>query len=396
MENKSNTKSLGLPILFAAVILSASMIYLGSQYQSSAVEDNRKQTEEVIQSFLKQDDFLTVEIEKGIQNFIRKQQEPQQQPAQNQQGGMQNMHKEQNRKAREAAEQATVIHQFAKATDHVYGNPDAEISLIEYASLGCPSCGEFYGTAKKLVDSSDGKVNWIYRHFPLSSSVSEEARQEAEISICMSELGGNDVFWEFNEKAYQATPEGAKKPELKQLYGIAKKMGIGEQAIQGCLDKGTANSRVKQDIDEGMKVGIQSFPGNILVNNVTKELSLLNGVGEAKILQIEIDRLLFQKDKSLQQQVKLGEKLFATNCAACHGDQAAGGKVIGDAQAPALNGSAHGWHHPDYDHFSKIKNGGKGSIMPAWKDTMSDEEIWAVMRYFQSFWQDDMLRASRG
>ena len=51
--------------------------------------------------------------------------------------------------------------------DHVYGNPGAVISLIEYSDFECPYCKRFHPIAKELVDKSGGQINWIYRHYPL-------------------------------------------------------------------------------------------------------------------------------------------------------------------------------------------------------------------------------------
>ena len=46
-------------------------------------------------------------------------------------------------------------------------NPDAPVTLIEYSDFECPFCKRFHDTAKRLVDASEGQVNWVYRHFPL-------------------------------------------------------------------------------------------------------------------------------------------------------------------------------------------------------------------------------------
>src|SRR3989344_7899897 len=53
--------------------------------------------------------------------------------------------------------------------DHLRGNADAKVFLVEYSDLECPFCAQFHETAKQLIDEYDGRVAWIYRHFPLDS-----------------------------------------------------------------------------------------------------------------------------------------------------------------------------------------------------------------------------------
>lgn len=97
--------------------------------------------------------------------------------------------------------------------------------------------------------------------------------------------------------------------------------------------------------------------------------------------------------------LRRGEALFATNCSPCHGAKGIGQNPAepnggyddgGNIIAPALDGSAHAWHHPDELLFSWIKRGSTlaESPMRGWEGRMSDEEIWAVIRYFQSLWPE--------
>lgn len=58
----------------------------------------------------------------------------------------------------------------AGATDldrHVYGEPGAPVTLVEYGDFECPYCGAAAPVLRQLVDSSDGRVRLVYRHFPL-------------------------------------------------------------------------------------------------------------------------------------------------------------------------------------------------------------------------------------
>ncbi|MFH5886010.1 c-type cytochrome [Halalkalibaculum sp. DA3122] len=96
-----------------------------------------------------------------------------------------------------------------------------------------------------------------------------------------------------------------------------------------------------------------------------------------------------------EKQFNIGKQVFTTYCASCHGTRAQGivkdWKQLnpdGSFPAPPLDGSAHAWHHPISVLVRQIIEGGikLGGTMPAFGDTLSDEEVIAAIAYFQSFW----------
>jgi len=97
-----------------------------------------------------------------------------------------------------------------------------------------------------------------------------------------------------------------------------------------------------------------------------------------------------------QEQVEFGEKVFANNCAVCHGYKAE--KTIdwkktlpdGSYPPPPLNDKAHAWHHPKWQLMKIINEGGKAydGNMPAFGDKLTLKEKEAIIAYFQSFWAD--------
>lgn len=99
-----------------------------------------------------------------------------------------------------------------------------------------------------------------------------------------------------------------------------------------------------------------------------------------------------------EKQFKLGKQVFTTYCASCHGTRAQGivkdwkqRNPDGSFPAPPLDGSAHAWHHPLSVLVQQINEGGirLGGTMPAFGDTLSDEEVIATIAYFQSFWDKE-------
>ena len=120
---------------------------------------------------------------------------------------------------RQAAQQAKNVRPVSAERDHIYGNPDAPISLIEYSDFECPYCKRFHVTAKSVVEAFDGKVNWVYRHFPLAFH-NPGAQKQAEASECASELGGNDAFWKYTDALYARTKSGGSESLSHWCRGV--------------------------------------------------------------------------------------------------------------------------------------------------------------------------------
>ena len=74
------------------------------------------------------------------------------------------------------------------SSDHIRGNPDAPVKIVEYSDTECPFCKRFHETMKQVMDEygKDGKVAWVYRHFPLDQ-LHSKARKEAVALECAKE-----------------------------------------------------------------------------------------------------------------------------------------------------------------------------------------------------------------
>lgn len=75
-----------------------------------------------------------------------------------------------------------------------------------------------------------------------------------------------------------------------------------------------------------------------------------------------------------------GAAIFAERCAVCHGPNGAGN--IG----PALNGTAHSWHHADQDLRITIRDGIPRTQMKGHGEDLTQAEIDAVIAYFKRWW----------
>jgi mono/diheme cytochrome c family protein len=122
----------------------------------------------------------------------------------------------------------------------------------------------------------------------------------------------------------------------------------------------------------------------------------LAGVG---IVQAQTPPLAPQADPDNAEQVTLGQQVYASFCAGCHGANLEGQPnwqkrlPLGNLPAPPHDATGHTWHHTDQWLFEIIKYGGRHyappryrSAMPAYQEMLSDAEIWAVLAFIKSRW----------
>lgn len=151
------------------------------------------------------------------------------------------------------------------ATDHILGNPDAPIKLIEYSDLECPYCKQFQTTMHALMDEygPSGKVAWVYRHFPITN-IHPKAVKEAEASECAAELGGNELFWKYVDRIYEITPS-SNGLDLGKLPVIAEELGMDRAKFEQCLESGKYEKKVRDGFKEAVELGARGTPHTLLM-----------------------------------------------------------------------------------------------------------------------------------
>lgn len=152
--------------------------------------------------------------------------------------------------------------------DHIKGNPDAPIKIVEYSDFECPFCKSFHGTMNRIIDEygESGQVAWVYRQFPLEQLHPVKAVAESVASECAAELGGNDGFWKFADRFFELTPSNNRTDIETVLPQIAKEIGLDETEFNECLNSGKYNDHIKSDIDNAVATGGRGTPWSILIS----------------------------------------------------------------------------------------------------------------------------------
>lgn len=149
--------------------------------------------------------------------------------------------------------------------DHIRGNKNAKITMLEYSDLECPFCKSFHPTMQELLKTYGDKIRWVYRHFPLSFHAN--AQKEAEASECIAELGGNDAFWKYVDTIFDKTTSNGTGFALEKLGPLASELGVNQAQFQSCLDSGKYEKLVKDQIADGTGAGVNGTPSTFIIDS---------------------------------------------------------------------------------------------------------------------------------
>ena len=170
--------------------------------------------------------------------------------------------------------------------DHVRGNPDALVKIVEYSDPECPFCKRFHDTMKQVMDeySKDGKVVWVYRNFPLDQ-LHPKARNESVAIECAGDLGGNDKFWSYADRLYEVTPSnnGLDPAELPK---IAQYVGLDVSKFNSCLTSGKFDKHIEDDVQNAAATGGNGTPWSIVVDKNGKKYPLSGAQPYASVKQL--------------------------------------------------------------------------------------------------------------
>ena len=119
----------------------------------------------------------------------------------------------------------------------------------------------------------DGKVAWIYRHFPLDS-IHSKARGEAVASECANELGGSDAFWKYTDRFFELTPSNNQTNIAVVLPQIAREIGLDETKFNLCLTSKKYDKHIQDNLDNATATGGNGTPWSIIVAKNGKKYPL--------------------------------------------------------------------------------------------------------------------------
>lgn len=175
------------------------------------------------------------------------------------------------------------------ASDRIFGNPAAKVTLVVYEDFQCPFCGKFHlETEMKIRDAyvQDGSVAFVYRDFAFLGPESDKA---AEAARCAGDQG---KFWEYHDYLFEHQ-NGENEGNFADSYlkSFAQNIGLDRIAFDSCLDSGKHAQAVMDQKTEGEEAGVTGTPKGFILRD-GKVVATIDGAEPYGTVKAKIDSAL--------------------------------------------------------------------------------------------------------
>ncbi len=147
--------------------------------------------------------------------------------------------------------------QTGQPSNHILGESQYNIVLIEYADFQCPACGSYFPILQQVKEQYKDQIKFQFRHLPLV-----QIHQNALISARASEAAAKqDKFWEMHDLLFQTQKEWETVSDPNEYFvSLAKELKLNEEQFKTDIKGDETNSVVQADLKEATGKGYNSTP----------------------------------------------------------------------------------------------------------------------------------------
>ncbi len=151
------------------------------------------------------------------------------------------------------AESVSGLYENIPLKDEIMGDPNAPVTLLEYASLTCPHCKSFHerimpSIKKNYIDT--GKVKYILRPFPFDGD------RRGEAAFMLAKCAPNNAYYPMLDALFATQGNWSRGGNpVPELMRISKLSGMSEADFKSCL----GNQELMTKMIEGRNLAVRKF-----------------------------------------------------------------------------------------------------------------------------------------
>lgn len=154
--------------------------------------------------------------------------------------------------------------------DWAHGNPDASVTIVEYADFQCPACANFSLYLNALLEAYPTSIKVVFRHLPLPS-----IHERAYISSMAAEAAGaQGLFWEMHDLLYQTQGEWSGFTEeefVSWAITVAESLELDVEQFEADLLDEDTRAALEETTIERLDLGVNYTPFVVINDRIFQE-----------------------------------------------------------------------------------------------------------------------------
>jgi protein-disulfide isomerase len=144
---------------------------------------------------------------------------------------------------------------------YIYGDLNAPITVVEFADICCPSCQLTSPKMHEYVNQNNGRVRWVYRHFPLPSHT-----MAIPAAVAAEYAGQEGRYYEFLEIVMRGL-NGQIPDNPGPIQGAIRAANLDVEKFESLIgdSKNPVYERIARDRNAAVELGIDSTPTFIVL-----------------------------------------------------------------------------------------------------------------------------------
>jgi len=145
---------------------------------------------------------------------------------------------------------------LVRSNSQKLGSSSAKVSMVEFGDYQCPACGSAHPVTKQLMEEYAGKLQFVYRHFPLPMHKNAVvAAQAAEAA------GAQGKYFEMHDMLFENQEAWSESNEPVEIFvTYAEKLELDVEKFSKAINDKAFVEKINADSDDGIKLGVNSTP----------------------------------------------------------------------------------------------------------------------------------------
>jgi protein-disulfide isomerase len=172
-----------------------------------------------------------------------------------------------------------------KENDIILGCPEAQNVMIEYSSLSCPHCADYYKNVFPKIKSeliNKCKVKYVYRDFPTTRSALKATALVRCVSMDVNQKVNPDEFFRLIQTLFSSQSSWAFSSDYENgLSKILSIVGIPQEKISMCINDNEIATNIVSSSFLSMKSLKMSHSPSLFINGVELQSLDYNNITSA-------------------------------------------------------------------------------------------------------------------